>query len=280
LKGSKPIPENFVVKPLKDLPTSVDWRSSGAVSTVKDQGHCGSCWAFASTATIESHVALATGLMFDLSVQQMAMCAPNPDHCGGIGQCEGSTAELAFDYVTGSDGMYQEYQYPYESYYGTDYDCRSDIPKSSLPVATIDGYVKLPDNNYTMLMNAVANVGPVAINVDASTWHAYESGVFNGCNQDTPDVNHVVVTIGYGTDETSGEKYWIVRNSWSANFGEAGFIRLLRTDEDESNCGSDVTPQDGVACQDQVDPLTVCGTCGAIYDSSYPLNAQLSKWLN
>jgi len=273
LKNAQPLPADFVVKPVSDLPATVDWRTAGAVSTVKDQGLCGSCWAFASTAVIESYVALSTGLMFDLSVQQMAMCAPNPDHCGGIGQCEGSTAELAFEFVTGSQGLYQEYQYPYISYYGTDYDCK--IPGPTTPVATINGYVKLPDNNYTTLMNAVANVGPIAINVDASTWHAYESGVFNGCNQDTPDVNHVVVTIGYG--EENGDKYWLVRNSWSATFGEAGFIKLLRSDDDESNCGSDVTPQDGVACQDQVDPIKVCGTCGAIYDSSYPLNAQLRQ---
>jgi cathepsin L len=240
---------------------------------VKDQGHCGSCWAFASTATIESYVALSTGLMFDLSVQQMAMCAPNPDKCGGVGKCEGSTAELAFEYVTGSKGMYQEYQYGYESYYGTDFDCKAS-PGATAPVATIDGYVKLPDNNYTTLMNTLAHVGPVAINVDASTFHAYESGIFDGCNQASPDVNHVVVTVGYG-EEVNGAKYWIVKNSWSPTFGERGYIRLKRSDDDENNCGSDVTPQDGVACSDQTEPVKVCGTCGAIYDSSYPLNAKL-----
>jgi cathepsin L len=95
LKNSKPLPSDFVMKPLSALPRSVDWRKSGIVSAVKDQGHCGSCWAFASTATIESHVAKATGLLFDLSVEQMAMCAPNPDKCGGTGGCEGSTSEIA-----------------------------------------------------------------------------------------------------------------------------------------------------------------------------------------
>ena len=94
---------------------------AGVVSAVKDQGHCGSCWAFAATATVESHVALATGLLFDLSTQQLAMCAPNDDHCGGVGKCEGSTAELAFQYLTGSKGFYQEYQYSYASYYGKKY---------------------------------------------------------------------------------------------------------------------------------------------------------------
>jgi cathepsin L len=93
------------------------------VSAVKDQGHCGSCWAFASTATIESYVALSTGMLFDLSTEQIAMCAPNPDACGGTGKCEGSTAELAFEYLTGAKGIYEEYQYPYISYYGESRVC-------------------------------------------------------------------------------------------------------------------------------------------------------------
>ena len=90
----KALPSDFKVKPVSELPANVDWRTAGIVSAVKDQGHCGSCWAFASTATIESHVAKASGLLFDLSVQQMAFCAPNPDSCGGTGGCSGSTSEL------------------------------------------------------------------------------------------------------------------------------------------------------------------------------------------
>ena len=93
---------------------------AGIVSPVKDQGHCGSCWAFATTAVIESHVSKASGLMYDLSTEQMAMCAHNPLSCGGTGGFSGSTAELAFEYVAGSKGLVQEYQYPYTSYYGKD----------------------------------------------------------------------------------------------------------------------------------------------------------------
>jgi cathepsin L len=199
------------------------------------------------------------------------MCAPNPDHCGGDGGCEGSTAELAFTYATGSHGLFQEYQYPYVSYYGQDYTCKTP-PGATAPVAKIDGYVQLPNNDYKTLMNAVASIGPIAINVDASTWHAYEGGIFAGCNQASPDVNHVVVLVGYGEDRR-GQKYWLVRNSWSAAWGEQGYIKLARFDNDEERCGDDVTPQDGVACANQTEPVKVCGTCGAIYDSSYPLNA-------
>ena len=148
---------------------------------MKDQGYCGSCWAFASTEVIESHVALASGLLFDLSPEQIAMCAPNPDSCGGTGGCQGATAEIAFEYVTGSIGMMEEYQYPYLSYYAKNFQCA--MPEDQPAVATINGYVQLPENNYEALMNAVATVGPIAVSVDASAWSAYESGVFNGCNQ-------------------------------------------------------------------------------------------------
>jgi cathepsin L len=273
LKHAKPLPADFQMKPVKDLPANVDWRTSGIVSTVKDQGHCGSCWAFASTATIESHVAKATGLLYNLSPMQIAMCSPNPDSCGGTGGCNGATHELAYDYVTDSDGMYQEFQYPYLSYSGTNYDCST--PVVSAPKATIDGYVQLPSNDYASLMNAIATVGPIAITVDASEWHSYESGVFSGCNQVNPDLNHGVVLVGYGTDETTGENYWLVRNSWNANFGEAGYIRVSRGDNEDGMCGSDITPQDGTACAGNDDPITVCGTCGILYDTSYPLNASV-----
>jgi cathepsin L len=256
------------MKNVSALPKSVDWREADIVTAVKDQGHCGSCWAFASTAVIESHVAKSTGLLFDLSVQQMAMCAPNPNHCGGTGGCAGSTAEIAFDYVTKSDGLYQEYQYSYSSYYGKDYECT--IPTGN-PVATINGYVQLPENNYAALMNAVAELGPMAISVDASAWSAYESGVFDGCNQKNPDIDHAVTLVGYGSE--GGKDFWLVRNSWSPAWGVQGYIKVLRTSDEEGRCGSDITPQDGTACEGDDEPVKVCGTCGILYDSAYPLNA-------
>ncbi len=271
LKGNKAIPSDFVMKPLDSLPKTVDWRTSGIVSAVKDQGHCGSCWAFASTAVIESHVAKATGLLFDLSVQQIAMCAPNPDKCGGTGGCAGSTAELAFDYLSNSKGIYQEYQYSYGSFYGADYACA--LPSSGAPVATIGGFVQLPENNYTALMNAVAQLGPIAVSVDASTFHAYTSGVHDGCNQVNPDINHAVTLVGYGTE--NGQDYWLIRNSWNPLYGEAGYIRIKRTSDEEGRCGSDITPQDGTACAGHDEPVKVCGTCGVLYDSAYPLNARV-----
>lgn len=256
------------------LPKSVDWRNKGVVTAVKSQGGCGSCWAFASTAVIESHVAINTNKLYDLSPQQIATCAPNPLECGGKGNCQGATAELAFDYVASSAGLYDEFQMPYTEYYGVESKC---VLPSDTPRAIISGYIKLEENNYEQLMYAVANVGPIAVSVDASNWHSYSSGIFNGCNQTNPDINHAVVLVGYGTDYTSGQDYWLVRNSWSASWGESGYIRLLRQKvtayDDDETCGMDITPQDGTACAGDNQPVKVCGTCGILYDSSYPTGA-------
>jgi cathepsin L len=253
----------------KSLPKSIDWREMNVVTAVKDQGHCGSCWAFASTGVIESHAAIKyPGKLFDLSPQQIASCAPNPDSCGGTGGCEGSTAELAFDYVASSAGMLQEFQYGYSSYYsGVAGTC--SIPENSVPKVELTGYVKLEENNYWDLMEAVAIKGPIAVSVDASEWHSYSSGIFDGCDQTNPDINHAVILMGYGTDHSTGKDYWLIRNSWSASWGESGYIRLARSDK--QICGTDITPQDGTACAGQTNPVKVCGTCGILYDSSYPL---------
>jgi cathepsin L len=128
------------------------------------------------------------------------------------------------------------------------------------------------------LLNAIANIGPISISVDASTFHAYNGGIFNGCNQVNPDINHAVVLVGYGSE--NGQGYWIVRNSWGASWGEAGYIRLYRGDDEQSNCGSDITPLDGSACAGDSTPVTVCGTCGILYDTAYPTNVHLTSSAN
>lgn len=162
LNAKKPTHE---IKDISALPANVDWRNAGIVSAVKDQGHCGSCWAFASTAVIESHVAKATSYLFDFSPQQIAMCAPNPDSCGGTGGCYGATAELAFDYIAKAGGILEEYQYGYGAYYGAPTNCSA--PALGPYKGSIAGYVKLEENDYASLMNAIAFVGPIAVSVDA-----------------------------------------------------------------------------------------------------------------
>ena len=116
----------------------------------------------------------------------------------------------------------------------------------------LDGYIRLPTNDYNSLLHAVATKGPVAVAVDASAWNSYESGIFNGCNYTANiDLDHAVVVTGYGTDDTLGD-FWLVRNSWGTGYGENGYIRIAR--ESEVTCGLDSTPHDGTACTSQDSP--------------------------
>ena len=123
--------------------------------------------------------------------------------------------------------MMEEYQYPYTEYYGVESACA--VPPYASKVS-ITGFIKLVENSYYDLMNAVARIGPMDVSVDASNWDAYESGIFNGCNQVNPDSDHAVVLVGYGSE--NGQNYWLVRNSWSPNWGELGYIRLHRGDDE------------------------------------------------
>lgn len=249
------------------LPESVDWRlvSPSVLSAVKDQGDCGSCWAHGSTENIETYFAIATGQMFALSQQEITACAPNPDQCGGTGGCQGSIAELAFEYVK-NHGIAQEWSNPYTAFYGTTGNCSN----STAPVVWLDGYVKLPANDQHAVMDAIAHTGPLSVNVDASEWFMYESGVYDGCHyKNNITIDHVVQLVGYGTDAGLGKDYWLVRNSWNPTYGENGYIRVLRTPT--ASCGWDVDPQQGTACAGSPPQLWVCGECGIVFDTSYPI---------
>jgi cathepsin L len=272
-----------IIHPVNELPKSVDWRF--AATPVKDQGACGSCWAFASTAALESHLFLNEGLLFSLSVQQLVSCAPNIKQCGGEGGCTGATSVQAYDYLK-TAGVVQEWKFGYSSYSGSSVACPL-FPKSNSSslvqgtVATIEGFVALPSNNYTVMMNAVAKIGPIVISVAAKGWGLYERGIFRHAfsTPEDADVNHAVVLMGYGTDDDTGDDYWLVRNSWSPLWGEAGYIRLFREDPaslDHDPCAMDITPGDGDACKydnngNPIEPLPhqkVCGT-SAVYSAGY-----------
>jgi cathepsin L len=153
------------------------------------------------------------------------------------------------------------------SYRGSNYKCHFS-PIRTPVAANISGVVKLPANQYSPLMNAVATLGPISISVDASAWHEYESGVFTGCNATNIDINHAVVLVGYGTDSKSGD-YWLVRNSWAPTWGEQGYIRIARSSSPK--CGVDNSPLDGTGCKGGPSSVSCCGECGILYDSSYPI---------
>jgi len=254
-----------------DLPSSVDWRNQSIITPVKNQGACGSCWTFGTTESIESFYALKYGkaALPVLSEQEILDCTPNPNDCGGTGGCGGGTPELAMAQLIVLGGQTTEKDYPYKSGGGQDFKCHFDN-KTTPPLARLTNFTVLPSNQYLPVLNAVATLGPMIINVDASAWSAYEEGVFNGCNQANPDIDHVVQLVGYGTDGSAGD-YWLVRNSWAASWGERGYIRLKRMSTPQ--CGIDTNPQDGTGCNGGPAQVTVCGTCGILYDVSYPVIA-------
>jgi cathepsin L len=248
------------VVPMSALPPVVDWRTKGVVTPVKNQGGCGSCWAFAATETIESIIAIKTSQPpMILSEQNMVSCTPNPNQCGGTGGCGGATAELGFDYVK-KMGISSEKVVPYRGITGK---CLE-----TTKAANITGYVKIAENSHDDLMNAVATVGPIAITVAASEWMDFENGVFDGCVKDA-DLDHGVQLVGYGTDP-SGTDYWQVRNSWGAAWGEAGYIRIKRFATSDAWCGTDRKPADGTGCRGGPPTQHVCGMCGILFDTAYP----------
>merc|ERR1719502_52938 len=255
-----------------DLPDRKDWREEGNVVTdAKDQGGCGSCWAFSATETLESHLAIATGEDAQiLSPQQIVSCSPNPQHCGGTGGCDGSTQPLAFDY-TKTAGITTEANYPYRGTTGT---CDTSKIK---PVAFNDGYAELTTNNYTELVTAAGTKGPIAISIAASgfKFQFYGGGVLKNCNDYV--MVHAVQLVGYGTD--SGKDYWLVRNSWGS-WGEHGYMRIHRYGEGNEPCGTDSRPQDGDACEGDTTPRKYCGECGILSSSSYPTGMSKVSFLD
>lgn len=295
--GSDALP--ISIDPVEELPAAVDWRTKGVTTPVKNQGMCGSCWAFASTAVLESHIAIQTDILFQLSEQQLVSCAENPMHCGGSGGCTGATAEIALEHVK-QKGIVSAYTFGYQATYGTNISCSLGTSQPSLrtretvipyadSVAMISDFVVLESNNYQVLMNAVAKLGPIAVSVAAHPWMFYRSGVLTVPMNATgaTDINHLVVLEGYGTDTETGEDYWLVRNSWGPLWGERGYIRLKREDPStldnpEEACGMDVTPGNGDACTldedgNKVVPpaVKVCGTSGILYDSTVPIGGYL-----
>lgn len=263
----------------KDIPSSIDWRdTTGVVTAVKDQGGCGSCWAFSAVETFESHLAITTGEAAPiLSEQQVVSCSPNPQQCGGSGGCDGSTQPLAFNY-TMTAGLTLEADYKYMGRTGT---CD---PSKVKPVAKNAGFVSLAKNNYTALVEALT-LGPVAISVAAGSigWQLYGGGVYNGkgalgsCGF---VMDHGIQLVGYGNSGDALDKmapamdYWTVRNSWGAFWGEKGFMRLQRFGEGKEPCGEDKNPGDGDACKGDTDPVEYCGLCAILSSSSYPTGVQ------
>jgi len=213
----------------KATPTSVDWRKHGLVADVKNQGSCGSCWAFSTVVSIEGQHAKKTGKLTTLSEQNLVDCVkniklPNDTSTCCMG-CKGGLMDDAFDYVlTKQHGAIDsESAYPYTGRSGT---CSYQPSKSG---ATLGGWTDVKSGDEAALLDAVATVGPVSIAVDASIgWQLYFGGIMHPtlCSSDPKKMDHGVAIVGFGTE--SGKDYWVVRNSWGASWGEHGYARIIR----------------------------------------------------
>lgn len=255
----------------EELAESMDWREAlQATAAVPDQGDCGSCWAVAAAGALQAHAEIA-GLSNIVSYEELTDCAPNPQHCGGTGGCDGSTPELAFAYVK-DKGVASKSDYKgYQSGGGKGH-CHARTASTSLTVA---GYVRLETNRLQPLLHAVAKLGPVAVAADATEWGIYGDGIFDNCPKDAI-VNHAILLMGYGTDKTLQKDYWLIRNSWADDWGEEGYMRLLRHADENSYCGVDTKPQEGVGCKGGPATLPVCGMCGILSDATYPTGVQMA----
>jgi hypothetical protein len=210
-----------------NLAAELDWVAKGAVTPVKNQGQCGSCWTFSTTGAMEGAYFIQFGTLLSFSEQELTSCS---DY-GGNG-CNGGLPSRAMTWLE-THGMCLESEYPYVSGGGNNPSCRS----CSGYVQTVDVY-DVPKSESALL--AALNNGPVsiAIEADKSAFQGYRGGVLDNpaCGQ---QLDHAVLLVAYGTD--GGKDYWKIKNSWGPGWGEGGYIRFIR--------GSNQCGLDGMACQ-------------------------------
>uniref|UniRef100_A0A8C2LPW9 cDNA sequence BC051665 n=1 Tax=Cricetulus griseus TaxID=10029 RepID=A0A8C2LPW9_CRIGR len=210
---------------LGDVPKSVDWRNLSYVTPVKDQGQCSSCWAFSAVGSLEGQIFRKTGQLISLSEQNLVDCSWS---YGNIG-CFGGLMEYAFRYVKENRGLDTRVSYPYEARNGP---CRYD-PKNS--AANVTDFVKIPISE-DALMKAVATVGPISVGVDSHhhSFRFYKGGMYYEPHCSSSNLDHAVLVVGYG-EESDGNKYWMVKNSWGQGWGMNGYIKMAR--DRNNNCG-------------------------------------------
>eukprot|EP00775_Hariotina_reticulata_P009003 gene9003-9176_t len=210
------------------LPKILDWRATPADFAVKDQGQCGSCWAFAAVGSMEASWFISTGTPRSFSEQQLIDCSWDE----GTHGCDGGDAVNGFEYVKKAKGLAATQDYPYV---GQNDFCKDGDAKLT---GHFSGFVDVKSKDEVAVMEALLKHGPLSVGVDASfdDFLFYSEGVFRNkhCALKPADLNHAVMLVGYGTDKTTGEDYWIVKNSWSKFWGDDGYIKIHRGGND---CG-------------------------------------------
>jgi len=214
-----PAPEEPV--DISALPNDVDWRTSGAVQHVKDQGQCGSCWAFSATGSVESITKIKGGALPDLSEQQIVDCC----HAGGSQGCNGGEETAALEWISQHGGQCSTASYPYRA--------RDGQCKTCTAVAKITG-AKRFTGEANLASNLVNQPCTVAVDAASPDWQSYSGGVYNGrCGQ---SLDHAILAVGYTGN------YWIVKNSWGTRWGASGYIYLIRGKSSSGICGVALEP--------------------------------------
>lgn len=220
---------------------AVDWVKKGAVTSVKNQGVCGSCWTFSATGALEGAYQISGKTLTDFSQEQILDCDTVGHGCSGGGM------DQAFDFLKSAGGICSAKSYPY-----AEANTREGSPlvdsceNTCKPVTSVTGVVDVPKSSETAMLKAVSSTPvAVAIEADESAFHFYSKGVMDGtCGT---KLDHGVLVVGYGTD--NGKQYWKIKNSWGTPWGEDGYIRIARGDA-TINAGA--------------------GQCGVLMMASYP----------
>ncbi|XP_017839936.2 cathepsin L [Drosophila busckii] len=204
----------------------MDWRDSHAVTPVKDQKRCNSCWAFATMGALESHLYLKTKKLRSLSAQYLVDCSNRKPY--GNSACHGGGLVSSYEFIK-DKGACTTDSYRYKGKQrACNYGCRIG--------AKIDDIVALTDASEEELKDIVGNIGPIAVTINANSWKQYSQSVFNNKNCDTTS-NHAVLIVGYGHDNQTGLDYWLLKNSWGADWGERGYMRLARNKQNQCGIG-------------------------------------------
>lgn len=216
----------------QDLPIEIDWRTKNAVTPVKNQGQCGSCWSFSATGAMEGRWSIHSGELVSLSEQQLVDCSTRYGNMG----CNGGMMDDAFRYVI-DNGICGESAYPYTATSSKRQHC--NVCET---VATLSSCLDVPENNQLSLKEAVS-MGPVSVAIEADTkvFQSYSTGVITSPSCGT-NLDHGVLIVGYG--EETGIPFWLVKNSWGPDWGEDGYIKIMRNDTatDGGICGIAMQP--------------------------------------